>query len=108
MLAGFYRNSKAGSISIKTRTKLRKDDVIGYDISQKSNQSIKILRPGKGKLHTLHIKVKPKFSKKFRWPLEKEGFELIAYLMAFSAGHDGVIQIFPNSDLELTWAYQVY
>ena len=108
-MLGFYKDSKAGSISRKIRTELRKDDVIGYDIRQKSNQSIKIFRPGKGKLHTLRIKVKPKFSKKFRWPLDEKGVELLACLMAFSAGHKGVIQIYhPNSDLGLTWAYQVY
>lgn len=108
MQVGFYRSSKAGVISKMIRTKLKKDDVIGYDVSQISKQSIKIFRPAKGTLYTLHVKVRPNLSKNFRWPLDKEGFELLAYLMAFSAGHKGVIQIHPKSDLGLTWAYQVY
>lgn len=101
-MLGFYKSSKTKMI----RTKLKKGDVIGYDASHTS-RSIKILRPSKGNLIELYFKEGSDLSKNFRWPLNKEEFELLVNLMAASAGYNKAFKISCDSHLHLAWAYHI-
>jgi hypothetical protein len=85
-MLSFYRLFK----SRKTvKTKLKKDDVIGYDAG-KASRSIKLFRPlRQGAIERLCFNDTScsVFSKTFHWPLNAEEFQSLAELMAASAGY---------------------
>jgi hypothetical protein len=93
-------------------TKLQKGDVIGFDAG-KGSQSIKIFRPLNRTVVRLHFKqavgsttMDPSWKlDNFHWQLSKEEFKSLVDLMSAGTGH--VINEIKNSNMPITWGYQL-
>lgn len=98
-----YQKTRSGF----RKTKLRAEDIIGYD-NRRSVMAINLFRPFKAGLEVLYFKsfeCDPPY-KNFHWKFDKESFEALAELMAASIGCNA----FPTgcNHLSVTLAYKLH